>query len=175
MVCHLSAFSDPLDDGARQLHMRTSFAGKSKGNLGGGPTLYRSRWRAWRPGTSETDTDRKGDGNMRVNVQHMLPSLLSTIGAKQSASGAAFLDSPSSISMVRADFVSFASKVVLISPNLLITAIIFKNYAHIVWEYIGSSACQGAFCHSVLPEKTRLHEHKFDGYIVRRTFSLLSH
>jgi len=49
----------------------------------------------------------------------MLPSLISKIGAKQSASGAAFLDSPSSISMFRADFVSFASKVVLISPNLL--------------------------------------------------------
>jgi hypothetical protein len=75
--------------------------------------------RAWRPSTSEADTDRKGDGNMRVNVQHMLSSPISKNGAKQSASGAIFLDSPSSISMFRADFVSFASKVVLISPNLL--------------------------------------------------------
>ncbi len=55
---------------------------------------------------------------MRVNVQHMLPSLLSKIGAKQFASGAAFLGSASSISMFHADFVNFASKVVLISPNL---------------------------------------------------------
>src|SRR5258708_13717377 len=42
MACHLSALSHPLDDGARQLNMRTSFGGKSKGKLGGGPTLYRS-------------------------------------------------------------------------------------------------------------------------------------
>jgi hypothetical protein len=49
----------------------------------------------------------------------MLPSPISKNGAEQSASGAAFLDSPSSISMFLADFVRFASKGVLISPNLL--------------------------------------------------------
>jgi hypothetical protein len=69
---------------------------------------------------------------MRVNVQHMLPSLLSKIGAKQSASGAAFLDSPSSISMFRADFVSFASKVVLMRTQFTTYYDWFRSIFHIL-------------------------------------------
>jgi hypothetical protein len=86
--------------------------------------------RAWRPSTSEADTDRKGDGNSwetsntfcNHKMYPALPSPISQIGAKQFVSGATSLDSPESISMFRADFVSFASKVVLISPNLLHTS-----------------------------------------------------
>ena len=62
-----------------------------------------------RPGTSEADTDRKGDGNMRGNVQHMLPSLLSKLVRYNPPLGLLF-------SILHRQFRCFA----LISPNLLL-------------------------------------------------------
>jgi hypothetical protein len=84
--------------------------------------------RAWRPSTSEADTDRKGDGHSwetsntccNHKMYPALPSPISQNGAKQFVSGAPSLDSPESISLFRADFVCFASKVVLMRTQCTI-------------------------------------------------------
>ena len=74
--------------------------------------------RAWRPSTSEADTDRKGDGNSwetsntccNHKMSPALPSPISPNGAKQFVSGATSLDSPESISLFRADACQFHLK-----------------------------------------------------------------
>src|SRR3984893_18965594 len=107
--------------------MRTGFAGKSKGNLGGGPTLSRSLNGHGGPVPAKLTQTAKEMGIVGKRPTHVVTTRCTCAALTHFPKWcetirlwATSLDSPESLSMSRADFVRFASKVVLISPNLLV-------------------------------------------------------